>query len=92
VEILEFAVSLLPMLGATGLDERCRLTGTLDGLKGADYTAIWNRHLHKHDNSYEQLMLSSAFTKRDGKIVSNGAFIFMLAYSRPLQFIRFLFH
>ncbi len=91
-EIRKFAESLLPMLGATGIDEKCRLLGTLDDFKDADYTDIWNRHLHKRDDGYEKLMLNSAFTETNGRIINNGALVFMVAYSKPFQFIRFLFH
>jgi hypothetical protein len=71
-EIRTFAESLLPMLGAAGLDEHWRLLGTLESFKDKDYTEIWNRYLDKRDNRYE------------------GALVCMLAYSKPLQFIRYL--
>jgi hypothetical protein len=90
-EIKEFGESLLPMFDARELDEQYRLLGTLDAFKNVDYTEIWNRHLHKHVNSYERLMLNSAFTETNGRIINNGSLIFMVAYSKPLQFIRFLF-
>lgn len=53
---------------------------------------LWDRHLHKHNNSYERLMLDSAFTVRNGRIINTGALVFMVACSRPLQFVRFLFY
>lgn len=89
--IREFGESLLPMLGARKLDEQYRLLGTLDAFKDVDYTEIWNRHLHKQVNSYERLMLGAAFTEENGRIINNGALVFMVAYSKPFQFIRFLF-
>lgn len=90
-EIRRFAETLLPVLGARQLDRQYRLLGTLDEFKGADYTEIWHRHLHKQVNSYEKLMLNTVFTEKDGKIINNGALMFMVAYSRPMQFIRYLF-
>jgi hypothetical protein len=91
-DIRQFGESLLPMLGATAMDDRYRLIGTLDEFRGVDYTDIWNRHLHKREDSYEELMLGTVFTKTDGKIINNGALVFMAAYSKPLQFIRYLLH
>ena len=90
-DIRQFGESLLPMLGATAMDDRCRLIGTLDKFRGVDYTDIWNRHLHKREDSYEELMLGTVFTRTDEKIINNGALVFMAAYSKPLQFIRYLF-
>ncbi len=89
-DIRQFAESLLPMLGAEVLDEKCRLVGTLDSFRGKDYTDIWNRYLHRRNNQYEALMLDSAFTEEKGRIMNNGAFIFMVAYARPMHFIRYL--
>ena len=91
-EIRKFAESLLPMLSSTELDAHCRLLGTLDEFKNVDYTEIWNRHLHKRNDDYEKLMLDNAFTETNGKIINNGALVLMIAFSRPFQFIRFLFH
>jgi hypothetical protein len=91
-EVRRFAESLLPMLGARELDAQCRLLGTLDEFKGVDYTDIWNRHLHKRNEAYEELMLTTVFAREDGRIINNGALLFMIAYSKPFRFIRFLFH
>lgn len=91
-DVRKFAESLLPMLLATGMDAQCRLLGTLDEFRGVDYTDIWNRHLHKRNNGYEKLMLSTAFTKTNGRIINNGMLVLMVAYSKPFRFIRFLFH
>ncbi|MCK4708153.1 MAG: hypothetical protein KAU21_06000 [Gammaproteobacteria bacterium] len=92
-KIRAFAETLLPMLGATELDSQCRLLGTVDEFKDMDFTEIWNKHLHKQrNNNYEKLMLNSAFTLKEGKIINSGAMVFMLAYSKPMQFLRFLFH
>jgi len=89
-EIREFAESLLPILGAKSLDERCRLVGTLESFAGRDYTDIWYRYLHRRHNEYEELMLHSAFREEDGRIVNSGAFVLMIAYAKPLRFIRYL--
>lgn len=91
-EVRRFGESLLSMLGATALDDRCRLLGTLDQFRGVDYTDIWNRHLHLRNDSYEKLMLGTVFAQEDGRIINQGALLFMAAYSKPLQLIRFLFH
>lgn len=90
--IRQFAESLLPLLNAELLDERFRLVGTLSTFKGIDYTDTWNRYYHRRDNDYEKLMLSSAFAEKKGQIINSGAFILMIGYARPLNFIRFLFH
>ncbi len=79
------------MLGATGLDEQCRLAGTLDEFRDMDYTDIWNTHLHKRHNGYDELMLNTVFRQQDGRIISAGMLLFMAAYSRPLQFMRYVF-
>ena len=91
-EIRAFGESLLTLFGAKQLDAHYCLLGTLDEFKGADYTEIWDRYLHKRNNSYEKLLLNSAFTETGGRIINSGAFIFMTAYSKPLQFIRYVFH
>jgi len=89
-EVREFAERLLPMLGAKSIDERCRLVGTLETFTGRDYTDIWNRYLHRRHNQYEELMLHSAFREEGGRIINSGAFILMIAYAKPLRFIRYL--
>jgi len=91
-EIREFAESLLPVLGAESLDDNFRLIGTLNTFSGMDYTGIWNRYLHRRNDNYEKLMLNSAFKKKDGRIINSGAFVLMIAYAKPLKFIRYLFH
>jgi hypothetical protein len=90
--IRQFAESLLPFLKADFLDQQFRLAGTLSAVEGMDYTDIWNRYYHRHNNDYEKLMLSSAFEERQGRIINSGAFILMIGYARPLNFIRYLFH
>lgn len=90
-EVREFAESLLPVLGAESLDERFRLIGTLSAFMGVDYTDIWNRYYHRRDNDHERLMLSGAFEVKDERIINSGAFVLMIAYAKPLRFIRYLF-
>jgi len=90
--IRQFSESLLPMLGAESLDERCRLIGTLRSFTGKDYTDIWNRYLHRRKSTYEKLMLNSAFKEEEGRVINTGAFVLMVAYAKPLRFIRYLFH
>ena len=91
-EIMAFGQSLLPMFRAEKLDMRSRLLGTLDEheLKNVDYTEIWNRYMHEQNNSYDRMMFDCAFTMKNGRIINNGAFVFMVAYSKPLQFIHWL--
>lgn len=91
-EIRNFGESLLPILGADSLDEQCRLVGTLTSFAGRDYTDIWNRFLHRRNNKYETLMLNSAFKEEKGRIINSGAFVLMIAYAKPLRFIRYIFH
>lgn len=90
-EIREFSESLLPVLGAESLDEKSRLIGTLSAFSGANYTDIWNQHYHRRNNNYEKLMLNSAFEEKDGRIINSGAFVLMIAYAKPLNFIRYIF-
>lgn len=90
--IREFSESLLPILNAKKLDENSLLIGTLEAFKGADYTDIWNGIFHRGRNPYEDMVLNTAFSKDNNRIINNGAFIFLLAYSKPLHFIRYLFH
>lgn len=89
-EVKKFAEGLLPILGAKSLDDQCRLIGTLESFAGHDYTDIWNRYLHRQRNKYEELMLHSAFREENGRIINSGAFLLMIAYARPLRFIRYL--
>ena len=89
-EVRKFGESLLPILGADSLDEQCRLVGTLTAFAGRDYTEIWNRFLHRRNNKYEALMLNSAFKEENGRILNSGAFVLMIAYAKPLRFIRYL--
>lgn len=89
-EIRKFGESLLPILGAGSLDARCRLVGTLTAFAGMDYTDIWNRFLHRRNNKYEALMLNSAFKEENGRVINSGAFVLMIAYAKPLRFIRYL--
>ena len=91
-DIRKFSENLLPILNAKELDEKCLLIGTLEPFKGMDYTDIWNSIFHRGKNQYEAMVLNSAFKKKNGRIINNGAFIFLLAYSKPLHFIRYLFH
>ena len=91
-EIRKFGESLLPILGAESLDEQFRLVGTLQMFTGVDYTETWKRFYHCHNSDYEQLMLNSAFEEKDDRVISKGAFILMVAYAKPLNFIRYLFH
>jgi hypothetical protein len=87
-----FGEDLLPLLDSDSLDEEFRLLGPLKAMVGVDYTETWNR-FYRHDNShYEQLMLNSAFEEKDGRVISKGAFILMIAYAKPLNFVRYLFH
>jgi hypothetical protein len=91
-EIRTFAESLLPVLGAESLDENFRIIGTLRPFAGMDYTDIWNRYLHRRNNSYEKLMLSSVFEVKEGRIISSGAFVLMIAYAKPLKLIHYVLH
>ena len=91
-EIRAFAASLLPVLGAESLDDSSRLIGTLRPFTGVDYTDIWSQYLHRRNNDYERLMLNSAFEEKEGRIINSGAFVFMIAYAKPLKFIPYLFH
>lgn len=90
--IRKFSESLLPILSAEELDDKCLLVGSLEPFKGTDYTDIWNRVIHRRKNEYEEMVLKSAFKVENDRIINNGAFIFLLAYSKPLHFIRYLFH
>lgn len=87
-KIRQFAESLLPVLGAESLDAKFRLIGTLSAFSGADYTEIWERYLDRRHNNYEKLMLSSAFMQQQGRVINSGSFILMIAYAKPLRFIR----
>lgn len=90
-EIRKFSEGLLPVLGAESLDEKFRLIGTLRAFSGANYTDTWNQHYHRRNNNYEKLMLNSAFEEKDGRIINSGAFVLMIAYAKPLNFIRYIF-
>lgn len=90
--IHQFAESLLPMLGAQAVDDKFRLIGTMDVFKGADYSDIWNRFLHRRNNEYEALMLESAFEETEDLIINSGAFVLFIAYIKPFRFIRYLLH
>ncbi|UCB54443.1 MAG: hypothetical protein JSW45_10915 [Thiotrichales bacterium] len=89
-DVREFAEGLLPLVGAESLDQKFRLAGTLDAFSGMDYTEIWNRYLRRRNNQYEKLMLSSAFEQKDGRVINSGAFVLMIAYAKPLNFVRYL--
>lgn len=91
-DVRSFAESLLPMLGAKSLDAQCRLPGTLDAYRGRDFTEVWNQYLQKRNNGYEKLMLGSAFTIENGRIINSGALVLMLAYAKPFQFLRHIFY
>ena len=88
--IRQFAEGLLPMLGADSIDAQGRLIGTLTSFADKDYTDIWNRFLHRHNSKHESQMLHSAFREENGRIINSGAFVLMLAYAKPLRFIRYL--
>ncbi len=93
-DIRAFAESLLPLLGARSIDKEFRLIGTLSEFSGADYTDVWNRYYlrrDKNDSKYDNLILHSAFDEKDGRIINRGAFVLMIAYAKPLHFIRYLF-
>jgi len=89
-KIRKFAEGLLPILGAESLDEKFRLIGTLKKFKGMDYTDKWNQYLHIKNNHYEKLMLESAFAEKNGCVINSGAYILIIGYAKPLNFIRYL--
>ena len=91
-DIRKFSESLLPILDAKELDDKCLLIGSFDPYIDVDYTEIWNSVLHRGKNQYEDMVLNTAFKIENNRIINKGAFIFMLAYSKPLHFIRYLFH
>lgn len=90
--IRAFAESLLPLLGAESLDGKFRLIGTLSAFGGADYTDIWNHFYHRRGDDFERLILDSAFEEKQGRILNSGAFILMIGYAKPMNFVRYLFH
>ena len=90
--IREFSESLLPILDAKELDGNGLLIDTLEPFKGMDYTDIWNGIFHHGRNPYEEMVLNTAFSKENNRIINNGALIFLIAYSKPLHFIRYFFH
>jgi hypothetical protein len=90
--VRQFAESLLPLLKAESLDENFRLVGTLSTFSGADYTDTWNRYYQRRGSDNEKLMLTTAFEEKDGRIFNTGAFLLMIGYAKPFNFIRYLFH
>ena len=90
--IRKFSESLLPILNAKELDDKCLLAGTLEPFKDVDYTDIWNSIFHRRKNQYEDMVLNSAFKIKDNRIINNGKPIFLLAYSKPFHFIHYLYH
>jgi len=90
-DIRNFAETLLPVLGAESLDEKFRLIGTLKTFSGMDYTDTWNKYVHSRDNEFEKLILNSAFEQKDRRVINTGAFVLMIAYAKPLNFIRYIF-
>lgn len=89
-KIRKFAEGLLATLGAESLDEKFRLIGTLRKFEGMDYTEQWNQYPHIKNNHYEKLMLDSAFAEKNGCVINSGASILLIAYAKPLNFIRYL--
>lgn len=88
--IRKFAESLLPILCAESLDNKFRLTGTLAVFRGMDYTDKWNRYFHIGNNNYEKLILKSVFEEKDGRVINSGAYLLMIGYAKPFNFIRYL--
>jgi len=86
-EIKAFSRSLLPLIGEEQLDENNVLSQTLIKLKGEDYTDIWNHYLHRSNNEYEKLMLSTTFKKKNDRIIYQGSTILLVGYAKPFNFI-----
>jgi len=90
-DIRNFAESFLTILHATELDEKCCLTGSLSAYTDMDYTKIWNDVLHRSKNRFDDLILSSTFRREGDRIINSGAFLLLIGYSRPLNFIKVAF-
>lgn len=91
-EIRQFAETLLPVIDAESVDSGLCLPGILESIRGIDYTEIWNRYPHRENDYCDQLMLENVFEEKSGRIINNGTLVLMIAYARPFNFIRYLFH
>jgi len=82
--VRSFAESMLVQLGATRLDDKFRLIGTLQGLEGQDYSEYWQRYLRSSSDTDSRLILDTAFYMDQGRVRNTGAFLLMIGYARPL--------
>ncbi len=91
-EIFSFCESLLPLLDGTALGKNLLVYGTNEStLKDFDYTNWWKKYLASGYTYYDELLLSTAFKTRQGKILHNGALLLVIGYARRLNFVKRFF-
>jgi GNAT superfamily N-acetyltransferase len=90
-EVRGFAESMLPVIGSGELDERFALIDALEPFKGDDYSDIWRKYLHSGSEPHDRLLLDAMYIERDGRIINSGCCLMMIAYARPLAFLRHAF-
>ena len=88
-EVYAFCQQLGPMLGFSHVDRRLLVYGTNETiLEGEDYTAEWMNFLRSGHARFDQMILSTAFAAKNGKIIHTGALLMAIGYARPMHFIR----
>lgn len=88
-QIYSFCQLLGPMMGFSRVDRRLLVYGTSKmKLEGEDYTNRWKNSLFSGHAKYDQMVLSTVFEHRDGKLVHTGRLLLGIGYARPTHFIR----
>ena len=75
-EVYAFCQQLGPMMGFSRVDRRLLVYGTNEMiLEGEDSTSEWKSFLLSGHAGYDQMILNTAFTTRNGEIVHTGALL-----------------
>jgi hypothetical protein len=87
--VYAFCQQLGPMMGFSRVDRRLLVYGTNESiLEGEDYTFEWMNFLRSGHAEYDQMILNTAFSSQNGKIVHSGALLLAIGYVRPMHFMR----
>jgi len=84
-----FCQQLGPLMGFTRIDRRLLVYGTNETvLEGEDYSAEWTNFLRSGHTVFDRMILETAFSASNGRVVHSGALLLAIGYARPLHFLR----
>ncbi len=87
--VYAFCQQLGPMMGFDRVDRRLLVYGTNERLlEGEDYSTEWASFLRSGNSEFDQIILQTAFSMKDGKVLHSGALLLAIGYARPMHFLR----